>query len=150
MQFSRIRRAIVVTAAALGLSVAGVLAATAAHASDNANGATLYAGNYQCGGATNLSSPQGFVNYHETGDQLTLVIHIKNALPDTTYSGFLYDAFCTPDSGGVIVNTTTNSNGVGNSTVTVTVNPGATYFFTEYDASAFSAATSMQTQAITP
>jgi hypothetical protein len=137
--------AIPAVALAVGLASAG-----AASASDNANGATLYAGNYQCDGASNLASPQGFVNYHETGNQLTLIIHIKDALPDTTYAGFLYDAYCTPDFGGAIPEITTNSNGVGNATVTVTATPGAAYFFTEYDVHAFSLATSMQTQAITP
>jgi hypothetical protein len=137
----------------LGLGAA-LATAGAASASDNANGATLYAGNYQCDGASaagaNLSQPQGFVNYHETGNQLTLVIHIKDALPDTTYAGFMYDAFCTPDFDGPIPNITTNDNGVGNATVTVTVRPGMTYFLTEYNLNAFSTATSMQTKAITP
>jgi hypothetical protein len=148
MRFPRLRRALIIAASVVAL---GLSAAAPAMASDNANGATLYAGNYQCGGASNLSAPQGFVNFHETGDQLTLIIHIKGALPDTNYAGFLYDEFCTPDfSGGAIPVIHTNSNGVGNATVTVTARPGATYFFTEYAPADFTVATSMQTQGITP
>jgi hypothetical protein len=118
-----------------------------AMASDNGNGATLYANNFQCGGATNLATPAGFVNFHETGDQLTLIVHVQKAEPNDTYSFFLYDEFCTPDTGATILTVTTNSNGVGNGTVTVTATPGATYFLSGFDPTF---ASTMQTQGITP
>lgn len=141
------KRLFLAAAAAAALCLGSAVPAMAA---DNANGATLYAGNFQCGGATSLDHPQGFVNAHQDGAQLTLIIHIKDALPNTTYEGFLYDEFCTPDNGSVISKVKTNSNGVANDTVTVTVRPGQSYFLTVFDADSFSTATAMQTQAITP
>ena len=148
----RIKSALVALAVSMLTLGVGVASAGAASASDNANGATLYAGNYQCGGASasnaHLSQPVGFVNFHLSGDQLTVIIHLKGAQPDTTYNAFMEESGCTFVTG--LPSLTTNSNGVGNETATMTVTPGTSYFLTLYFNPFVYNTSGVQTEEITP
>jgi hypothetical protein len=136
-------RSIILTAAVAAAGLVTAMSAAPAMASDNANVAGLYANNYQCQGATNLSQPVGFVNYHLAGDQLTVVIHLKGAQPNSTYYAFMEESSCTFVAW--VPSFTTNANGVGNETATVTVAPGTSYFL-----SLFSTASVIQSGEVTP
>lgn len=94
-------RSLLLAFAAAGLVLAG--AAAPALASDNANVAHLYSNgspgsftNDTCGGAQNTSPSLdvGFVNYHLDGTTMTVIIHLKDATPDTTYFFDLWEGFC--------------------------------------------------------
>lgn len=115
--------AIPALAAAAGLATAG-----AASASDNANGTTIYANNAYCGGAQVKTQPvEGFVNFHLAGTDLQVIVHLKNAAPDSTYYLYQYGNFCTFDN--FLGTVDTNSNGVGNGNFDVTVPAGTASAF---------------------
>jgi hypothetical protein len=120
-------RSIILTAAVAAAGLVTTMTAAPALASDNANVAGLYANNYQCYGANDLSQSAGFVNFHLAGDQLTVIIHLKGQA-NTTYYPFMEENGCTFVAG--LPALITNSNGVGNETATVTVTPGTSYFLT--------------------
>jgi hypothetical protein len=126
----RFKSALVAAAAAAGLIVSA--AAPAAMASDNANVTGIYSGNYQCNGASNLASQAGFVNFHESGSQVTAIVHLKGAPPNNTVDIYGYSGFCTFDA--FLGSVDTNSNGVGNGTFTYTTNtPGGQLFLVGFD-----------------
>jgi hypothetical protein len=117
--------------AAIALSATSFvgLSAGVAGASNNANGTALYTNQFFCGGAQDLSQPtDGFVNFHVTGDTVTLNYHVKGGLPNATDYVYGYDSFCTNDA--FLGSFTTNSNGVGNATFTYTKTTGSTSVWT--------------------
>jgi hypothetical protein len=123
--------------AALALPVLALLlnSAGTARASDNANGVTLYADNYQCLGASasgaDLSQPVGFANFHFKGDQLTINVHLKGGQPNTFYYTYISPGSLSTCANYIATPSfTTNSNGVGNVAFSATVTPGASYYLT--------------------
>lgn len=148
----RIKSALAALAVLMLAVGTGVASAGAASASDNANRATLYADNYQCGGGSApnavLSQPVGFVNFHLAGNQLTVIIHLKGAQPDTTYYGFIQENGCSYVTG--LPPLTTNSNGVSNDSATITVTPGTSYIVTLFFDPFVYDTSGVQTEEITP
>jgi hypothetical protein len=143
--YRKIRNLLSVAAIA-ALAVLG--ASSTAHASDNANGAGIYQNNFQCNGASNLATQTGFVNIHEDGDQVTVIVHLKDAPPNNKIFFFAYSGFCTFDASLGTVDT--NSNGVGNATFTYKTNtPGGQVFLVGYDTAPYTGYF-FDTSAVTP
>lgn len=148
----RFKSALAALAASMVTLGAGVASAGAASASATTNRATLYADNYQCGGGSApnavLSQPVGFVNFHLSGSQLTVIIHLKGARPDTTYYGFMLENGCNYVAG--LPPLTTNSNGVSNESATIAVTPGNSYIVTLFFDPFVYNTSGVQTGEITP
>ena len=70
----------------------------------------------------------GFVNFHVTGNTVTLNYHVKGGLANATVYVYGYDSFCNYD--GYLGSLTTNSNGVGNANFTYTATAGFTTVWT--------------------
>jgi hypothetical protein len=119
---------------AAALASTAVLAATstAALAADNASDTPLYANSYTCDGAQPAAqvaaNAEGHVNFHLTGNTVTLNYHIKDGAPGATYYVFGYDSSCHYDA--YLGSLVTNSNGVANADYTYSIPAGATTVWT--------------------
>lgn len=109
-------------------ATAALATAGAASASVTDNGTTIYANNGYCGGAFSKTQPvEGFINFHQNGTDLQVIVHLKDANPNSTYSLYQYGNFC--DFQNTLGTVATNSNGVGNATFDVTIPAGTTTEF---------------------
>ena len=126
-------RTILAALAAPALIAGAMLTATAgpALASDTANGAGIFANNFQCNVASNLATQTGFVNFHQDGGTVTAIVHLKDAPPNNTINVWGYSGFCTFVA--FLGTVTTNSNGVGNATFSYASPAGAQVFVIGYD-----------------
>ena len=125
-----------------------------ASAADNTQ-ATSYADNYQCQGASapgaDLSQPVGFVNFHLSGDSLSMNYHLKGAQADTTYYVFLIDGSTCAFITGVIGQLTTNSNGVANADFSsINVDGSSSYVVTAFFNPFVYDTSGVQTPIVTP
>jgi len=118
------------TAALIALTVVvGLLlssATLASGASPNNPKADIQSGNGSCGADITTAPVIGFVNYHRTGDMVTVNFHLKGATPNASYQVELWGDIC---SFFGVMGTVTNKNGVANFTGSLTVPSASTRFF---------------------
>jgi hypothetical protein len=133
-----------ITAAAVSAAALLFLAPIAAA---GPNGLTaLYGNNSSCGGAQDLGTPAGSVNFHRpAAGTINVVWHIEEGRPNATYTVAVLEGFCKYHALGT---TTTNDNGVGNLTGSVTVDPASSQFWV-YDSTLTGGFASDATQTIT-
>ncbi len=125
-------RIVLAAAAIAGLGALGLAAPALAASASNANG-DLYANNAFCNGAQNKTAANdvGFANFHRSqgGSSVSLEYHLKDALPNATYTVELFEGNCSFDK--VLGTVTTNDQGVGNANFQdAAINPADTSFFT--------------------
>ena len=89
--------------------------------------ADIQMGNYFCGADLTTAPVIGFVNYHRTGNVVSINWHFKGAPPNTTYQIQMWRDICTFH--GVLGTVTTNGNGVANLNASTVVPPTSTRFF---------------------
>jgi hypothetical protein len=86
------------TAALIALTVVvGLLlssATLASGASPNNPKADIQSGNGSCGADITTAPVIGFVNYHRTGDMVTVNFHLKGATPNASYQVELWGDIC--------------------------------------------------------
>jgi hypothetical protein len=111
-----------VAAFALTLGSVGVSRADSGHTAK----ADIQSGNFFCGANTALPVI-GFTNYNRVGDTVQIEYHLKDAIPNATYTVELWGNVCS--FFGSVDTITTNSNGVANGQGSVTVPPSVTRFF---------------------
>lgn len=105
------------------------LGATQAGGNGSANNpkAPIQENNAACGADLPALRVIGFVNYHRTGNTVTINWHFKDAMPNFTYQIQLWRDACTFHA--ILGTITTNKKGVGNLTASVAVPPTSTRFF---------------------
>jgi hypothetical protein len=112
-----------------GLRVAAAQSAAQPANNGSANNpkAPIQENNSFCGADLPALRVIGFVNYHRTDNTVTVNWHFKDAMPNFTYQIQLWRDACTFHA--ILGSITTNQNGVGNLTASVTVPPTSTRFF---------------------
>ena len=89
--------------------------------------ADIQQGNFFCGANHPELAVIGFVNYHRSGNTVSVNFHLKGAVPKTSYRIELWGDACTPF--GILGTVTTNPHGVANLTASQTVPAASTRFF---------------------
>lgn len=113
--------------AVLGAILALALVSTAWAASGSNPKADIEAGNGYCGADVPSLPVVGFVNYHRTGDTVSIEYHLKDARPNEAYTVELWGNGCTYF--GTLGTVTTNGNGVANFNGSIDVPHTSTRFF---------------------
>lgn len=113
--------------AAAALVALLTVASAAVAASANNPKSDIQAGNGYCGADVPSLAVIGFVNYHRSGNDVTITYHLKGARPNEDYTVQLWGDACTYF--GTVGTVTTNSNGVANLTGTITVPATTTRIF---------------------
>ena len=106
---------------------AGISALSATADSAGNPKADIQAGNGYCGADVQSLPVAGFTNYHRTGDTVSIEYHLKNGVPNSTYTVELWGDACSFI--GVVTTVTTNGNGVANGNGSITVPSSSTRFF---------------------
>jgi hypothetical protein len=121
-----VRRQMFAVAAAAVLALV-VLALPAGAASRNNPKANIQSGNAFCGANVSSLTVIGFTNYHRVGNTVSVEYHLKNAIPNSSYSVQLWGNSCS--FFGYVKTVKTNSKGVANGTGAVAVPGSSTRFF---------------------
>jgi hypothetical protein len=109
--------------------VASVFALSSQSLAESGNNpkADIQSGNQFCGADIPTLPVIGFTNYHRQGNTVSIEYHLKNGIPNSTYTISLWGNACT--FFGNVTTVTTNGNGVANGNGSISVPAASTRFF---------------------